>query len=197
MNWNLFASTFGLIFLAELPDKTAFATLMLAGEGRLPALFFGAATAFLIHVLAAVWIGEMFGQLPVTWIRIGTAILFLAFAAMTLRRARSPDSKESDSMEKPKTFSFAAAFAKTFLVIFIAEAGDLTQLATASLTAKYHDKISILAGSVTALWSVTLIALLLGKKLQGSINPKKFNSIASAVLGLTGIYFLIEAWFSI
>jgi putative Ca2+/H+ antiporter (TMEM165/GDT1 family) len=50
LNWNLFTSTFGLIFLAELPDKTAFATLMLAGEGKLSALFLGAASAFLIHV---------------------------------------------------------------------------------------------------------------------------------------------------
>ncbi len=196
MNWNLFASTFGLIFLAELPDKTAFATLMLAGEGKLPALFIGAAFAFLIHVVLAVTVGEYLGLLPSGWIKFGSGILFLIFAVMSLKRSLSSENTDSPSQEKALNLSFFQAFAKTFVVIFIAEAGDLTQLATASLTAKYHDRISILAGSVTALWSVTLIALLLGKKLQGSINPKKFSSIASAILGLTGIYFLIEAWFS-
>ena len=193
MNWNLFTSTFGLIFLAELPDKTAFAALMLAGEGKLPALFLGAASAFLIHVILAVTIGEYLGLLPSGWIKTGSGILFLVFAAISLKRAYSSEAPESETKEKAPSLSFAQAFSKTFAVIFIAEAGDLTQLATASLTAKYHDKISILAGSVTALWSVTLIALLLGKKLQGSLNPKKFNTLVSVVLGVTGLYFLAEA----
>ncbi len=193
MNWNLFASTFSLIFLAELPDKTAFATLMLAGEGKLPALFIGAAFAFLIHVVLAVTVGEYLGLLPSGWIKFGSGILFLIFATMSLKRARSSENTGSPSQEKALNLGFFQAFAKTFVVIFIAEAGDLTQLATASLTAKYHDKISILAGSVTALWSVTFIALLLGKKLQGSLSPKKINVLVSIVLGVTGIYFLAEA----
>ena len=193
MNWNLFASTFGLIFLAELPDKTAFATLMLAGEGKLPALFLGAASAFLIHVILAVTVGEYLGLLPAGWIKLGSGVLFLIFAMISLKRAFTPEPAESEAGHKTQSLSFAGAFLKTFVVIFIAEAGDLTQLATVSLTAKYNDKLSILAGAVTALWSVTLIALALGKKLEGSIHPKKFQAVVSVVLGGCGVYFLAEA----
>jgi len=193
MNWNLFASTFTLIFLAELPDKTAFATLMLAGEGRFAGLFWGAATAFFIHCSLAVLVGGMLSSLPIGWIHLGAGILFLIFSGIALRRARVTEPESSAPILNSNSIQgFMSAFLKTFSVIFIAETGDITQLATASLTAKYHDRITILAGSVLALWSVTGIALVLGKKLQGVIDPRKFQTLLSLILGLTGIYFIAE-----
>jgi putative Ca2+/H+ antiporter (TMEM165/GDT1 family) len=134
MNPSLFLSTFSPIFLAELPDKTAFATLLMSSKGRATAVFAGVALAFLVQSAIAVAMGGLIGLLPARWVHLGTGILFIGFA---LHSYFFHDKEEKETEEQinpnPGKGSFLKAAAKAFLVIFIAEWGDLTRLATASI----------------------------------------------------------------
>ncbi len=195
MSWTLFSTTFTLVFLSELPDKTAFAAILMSGEGRFLPLFCGIGLAFFIQTLIAVWVGGFIGLLPKEVVQAGAGILFLVFSFVAWRRSRVPLSEET-----PSTAQVARApasgfqtFLKAFLVIFAAEWGDLTQLSTASLAAKYPDRLSIFLGALLALLGVTALALLLGKTLQEKIEPRTFNLITAAALGAIGGFFLLEA----
>jgi putative Ca2+/H+ antiporter (TMEM165/GDT1 family) len=86
IDWKLFVSTFVLIFVAELPDKTAFATLMLATRKQPLAIFIGVAMAFVIRSVVAVSFGSALGLLPRQWVSIGTAVLFILSAFLMWRR---------------------------------------------------------------------------------------------------------------
>ena len=171
MNWQLFVSIYCLIFLAELPDKTAFATLLLATRSRATAVFRGVAVAFLVQTLVAAIFGSFIALLPERWIHLGAGVLFLFFA-VRMWWERNKDEEESSQEANSCEIGFWPSAWQAFLVIFIAEWGDLTQLATASLIAKYSDaKGTVFFAALLALWSVTLLAVILGQKAKYLIKP--------------------------
>ena len=195
MNWGLFFSSFALIFTAELPDKTAFAVLLMSGKGKSRALFFGAGFAFLIQTLVAVLVGGFISRFPEFWIRLFSGLLFLGFSWMGFREMRA-GRETAQELEHPNPKSLRRGmFLKSFLMIFAAEWGDITQLATASLVASHHDRFSIFWGAFLALLSVTAIAILLGHRLKRLIPEHRIQWFSSCLMGGIGIYFIRRAWF--
>src|SRR5438105_13770754 len=91
MDWKLFGSTFALIFISELPDKTAFAGLLLATRNRPLPVFCGAAGAFVIQSMVAVSFGSSFTFLLEKLVHIAAALLFLFLAVRKRRREPSAD----------------------------------------------------------------------------------------------------------
>jgi putative Ca2+/H+ antiporter (TMEM165/GDT1 family) len=188
MDWKLFISTFTLIFVAELPDKTAFATLLLATRKSPIALFIGVAAAFVIQSLVAVTCGTALGFLPHAWVQIGSGLLFLVFAL--LMWIRNEAEEESSETEDGKDRFWSTVYS-SFIVIFIAEWGDLTQFATATLAAKNESPLTIFLAAVLALWSVTAIAIIVGSRAKNFIQPtvlKKIAAIAFAGVGIVILY---------
>lgn len=197
MNWPLFISTFSLIFIAELPDKTAFATVLLAARGRPAAIFTGVASAFVVQTIVAVTFGKLIGMLPDKWVHLGAGILFLLFAAHTW--LHKDDSETSDRAESARvsgrTKFFKSAW-KAFMVIFIAEWGDLTQLATASIAARYHDfLLTIFCAATLALWAVTVIAVFVGHKAKHLLPTSILKKTSTLIFAGVGLYF-IWTWIS-
>jgi len=195
MDWPLFLSTFSLIFIAELPDKTAFATLLMATRGRPIAVFSGVAGAFLIQSLIAVSFGKVIGLLPERWVHLSAGLLFLVFAAHTwfFHEDEEADA-EKNTPSIPESMKFSKTAWKAFLVIFIAEWGDLTQLATASLTARYPKSlITIFLAATLALWSVTGIAVLLGRKVKHVIHADHLKKVSTVVFIIVGMYFIFSS----
>ncbi len=192
VNWQLFLSIYFIIFIAELPDKTAFATLLLATRCSGLAVFSGVALAFLIQTIVACIFGQFISLLPEKWVHLFAGILFLYFA---FQMWRDRDEIENNSGGTCEIFpSFWSASWKAFLVIFIAEWGDLTQIATASLIAKYqNDKLTVFLAAVLALWSITLVAIFLGQRIKNMINPKILRIICAILFLIIGIYFIIAA----
>ncbi len=92
MEWKLFLSTFALIFLAELGDKTQLAALAASAGSRSPAsVFAGAATALVASTLVAVLIGASFARLvPAHLVRAAAGVVFLAFGLFFLHSAWRP-----------------------------------------------------------------------------------------------------------
>lgn len=86
MDWKTLWLTFGMVFLAELGDKTQLATLSFSADGRQPlAVFLGASLALVLASFVAVALGSAASAwLPRQWVRIGAGTFFLVAGAMIL-----------------------------------------------------------------------------------------------------------------
>ena len=164
MELSTFLSTFGLIFLAELGDKTQLTAMALALRYPWKRIFIGIAAAFTVLNLAAVLVGKiLFLVLPLFWVTLVSALLFLYFGYSTLRHAC--DTEDEDG--PPPTAADAVRTA--FLMIFMAELGDKTQLVTASQAAVHSSSWIgmgiVFVASTLALWLVSLIGIFAGRQL--------------------------------
>jgi putative Ca2+/H+ antiporter (TMEM165/GDT1 family) len=181
---SLFLSTFAVIFVAELPDKTALAALIMATRNRPLGIFLGAAAAFVIQSIVAVAFGSALNLLPPRTVETGAGILFLLLAGWMWIRRREAD---SDLALRDGQGSLARTAWMSFGVIFVAEWGDLTQLATATLCARYGNPITILVSAIVALWAVTALAVLLGSRIKWLVRPNLVKATAALVLALVGV----------
>ncbi|MDK9716416.1 MAG: TMEM165/GDT1 family protein [Trichlorobacter sp.] len=164
MELSTFIGTFGLIFLAELGDKTQLTAMALALRYPWKRIFIGIAAAFAVLNLAAVLVGKiLFLVLPIFWVTLVSALLFLYFGYSTLKNACVAE----DNDGPPPTAADAVRTA--FLMIFMAELGDKTQLVTASQAAQHSGSLSgmgtVFVASTLALWLVSLIGIFAGKQL--------------------------------
>lgn len=164
MNFSTFLSTFGLIFLAELGDKTQLTAMALALRYPWKRIFVGIAAAFVVLNIAAVLVGRvLFMLLPMFWVTLVSALLFLYFGYSTLKNACN--SEDDDSPAPTASDAVRTAFA----MIFMAELGDKTQLVTASQAAVHSNSWlgmgEVFIASTLALWSVSLIGIFAGKQL--------------------------------
>ena len=189
---SLVLSTFCIIFIAELPDKTALAALILATRLRARDVIIGAWAAFAVQTLVGVAAGSILTLLPVTPIRIASGIGFLVFAFLAFRRKEEAEETDKEAASA-KAKAGRPAWLISFLVIFAAEWGDLTQLATAALVAQYRQPISVGLGAVLALWAVTILAVYSGNKLGDLIKPRILNLISAALFAAIGIFVLYSA----
>jgi putative Ca2+/H+ antiporter (TMEM165/GDT1 family) len=175
-------AVFPVIFLGELPDKTMFASLVLASRGHPRAVWLGAAGAFFVHVVIATTIGVgLFHLIPHRALEGVVAAMFLAGAVFALLEN---DDGELELVER-EVMSHRQVMTTAFVVIFIAEWGDLTQILTANLAAHYNSPLSVGLGAVVALWSVALIAVIGGQGLVRLINVKVLRrGMAVILIGL-------------
>ncbi len=187
MSLAIAATVFAVIFIAELPDKTALASLVLGSRYRPSWVFAGIATAFAVHVGLAIAAGSLLGLLPHRPLEIIVALLFAAGAVVLLRGRHGDD--ESDQMEvRGGEPGFWRVAATGFMVVLVAEFGDLTQIATATLAARYHDPVSVGVGATLALWAVGGLAIIGGRGLLKLVSLVWISRIAGVVmLALAGV----------
>ena len=187
---RLLASTFALVFVAELPDKTALAAVLLAVRYQPFAVFAGVAVAFMVQSVVAVTFGSAIGLFPREAVRITAGALFLAFAVLMWVRRRPAEEALDASGEAGEAF-WRTAWA-SFVVIFLAEWGDLTQLATAALAAKYRSPLTIFTAATLALWAVSVIAITIGSRAKRMVDEQVLQRIAAIVFGIVGIFLLVR-----
>ncbi|MEU9051806.1 TMEM165/GDT1 family protein [Streptomyces sp. NPDC048384] len=189
ISFTVTAVVFGVVFLAELPDKTALAGLVLGTRYRASYVFAGVAAAFAVHVALAVAAGSVLTLLPEQLVQALTGVLFLGGAAVLLMK------KDEDETEvrKPENQSFWKVSGAGFMLILIAEFGDLTQIMTANLAARYDDPLSVGIGAVLALWSVAAIGIVGGKALMRRVPLKLITKVAALLMLGLGLWSLWEA----
>ena len=180
-------TVFTVIFLLELPDKTALAALLLATRHRPLPVFLGAAAAFVIQSAVAVAAGSLLSLLPREPIRIGAGLLFLGMAALLVRRnLRKVEADEERAVDQEEV-RHHRPFITAFSVVFVAEWGDLTQLATAALQARYQQPVVVFVAATLALWAVSAIAVALGNRLGAWIPERPLQFAAAGVMVLVAI----------
>jgi putative Ca2+/H+ antiporter (TMEM165/GDT1 family) len=186
-------AVFPVIFIGELPDKTMFASLVLSSRGHPLAVWLGAAGAFVLHVVIAVTVGvALFKALPQQAVDVVVAALFAAGAAYAFWEARGHED-EAGLVEREESVHPNRMVVSAFAVIFIAEWGDLTQILTANLAAKYHDALSVAVGAVAALWCVAGIAVATGTGLLRYVSVRALRILTGFVLVALAIFSLVNA----
>jgi Ca2+/H+ antiporter, TMEM165/GDT1 family len=180
-------TVFTVIFLLELPDKTALAALLLATRHRPLPVFLGAAAAFVIQSAVAVLAGSLLSLLPREPIRIGAGLLFLLMAALLVRRNLPKEGAEEQQAVEQEEVRHRRPFVTAFTVVFVAEWGDLTQLATAALQARYQQALVVFTAATLALWAVSAIAVMLGNRLGAWIPERPLQFAAAGVMVLVAI----------
>lgn len=183
-------TVFGLVFVGELPDKTAVASLVLGARYRPLPVFVGVAGAFLLHVVLAVLVGGLLARLPRTPVEAVTGLLFLIGAVLLLRS--DPQDAMEDGEENAGRFTGPRTDRQvvlaSFLVVLVAEFGDLTQILTATLAARYDAPLAVGAGAVLALWSVAALAVVFGRALLRVVPLRRVQQVAAVgLLVLAGL----------
>jgi Ca2+/H+ antiporter, TMEM165/GDT1 family len=170
--------TFPIIFVGELPDKTMFASLVMATRGRPLQVWLGAALAFLVHVAIAVTVGvALFSLFPRRAVDAVVAAAFVGGAVYAWLASRSDEGETVDRAPSARGVVVSA-----FAVIFVAEWGDLTQILTADLAAKYGDPVAVAVGAVAALWAVAAIAVTGGQALLRFVSVRRVRQFTAVVL---------------
>jgi putative Ca2+/H+ antiporter (TMEM165/GDT1 family) len=180
------AIAFGAIFLVELPDKTFVAALVLSTRYRPLAVWVGVGLAFLVQTLLACTVGGLVTLLPHRLVESVAGVIFAVGAALLLREAPKADASEAATEEEfaakaGTSKSGLAAVGASFLVLFAAEWGDLSQLLTISLVGRYHDPVSVFFGAWTALLTVSGLAVVAGRVLLRYLRLSTIHYVGAAV----------------
>lgn len=184
----LFVTVFGVIFAAELPDKTALAALVLATRHKPLSVFLGAAVALTVQTAVAVAAGRLLALLPERPVHIAAGVLFLVSAAWMWWRHEEADEEVKDQPDG----GFLRSAWLTFAVVFVAEWGDLTQLATAALAARYHHPFIVFAGAALALWAVAGLAVFAGHRAGKLLDPHVTKRVAAVLFAVVGVVLLVD-----
>jgi Ca2+/H+ antiporter, TMEM165/GDT1 family len=188
MHPSVIAAVFPVIFLGELPDKTMFATVVMASRGHPRAVWLGAATAFGVHVVIAATVGV--GLVHLLPHRAVEALVAGLFALGAVYMFRESDTAETELVTREaRTHRQVATTA--FAVIFVAEWGDLTQILVANLAAHYHAALSVGVGSALALWTVAGIGVIGGQGVLRIMPVTVMHRISALLLSLLA---LVAAW---
>lgn len=181
VEWSTAATTtFGLIFLAEMGDKTQLVCMTLAARHRHWPVLLGSIAAFLVLNTLAVVFGAGLSQwVPEKILAGAVAVLFAVFGILALR------AKEEDEDEAVQERAGHGIFITAFLMLFLAEMGDKTQLAVAGM-ASTLPLIPVWIGATLALSSTSALGVVAGRKLLRRIPLHRLHQIS-------GIFFLILA----
>jgi Ca2+/H+ antiporter, TMEM165/GDT1 family len=175
-------ASLGLVFVAELGDKTQLVALGFGARHRVGPVLIGVAIAYAVTNLMSVLVGGLLGvALPVRAIGLVGGLLFLGFAAWTLRDADADATDDGDADDdgrvaidhRPIVVSVAGA-------MFVAELGDKTMLATATLAAQ-GNPIHTWVGATVGIILSGMLGVLLGR-VFGARLPERVTRVGSAVL---------------
>jgi len=159
-------TVFAVIAVAELPDKTMIATLLMGSRGDPFFVWIGCAAAFVVHVALAVLAGQLLLRLPHTALEIVvTAIFALGAAWLLIVPEREEEERGEREARRERLNPQLAIALSAFGVILLGEFGDLTQLLTVNFVAKSHSPWSVAVGATAALLMVSAIGAFSGRAL--------------------------------
>jgi putative Ca2+/H+ antiporter (TMEM165/GDT1 family) len=197
MDWSVLFSTLGLVFVAELGDKTQLAVVTQTCKHRKPwAVFLGASTALIaVTALGAVG-GQILGQfIPERVLRIAAALAFIVMGGLIIREAiKAGKNAAEDACDDTEQTTCTPAsswdwktFGSTFGLLFVAELGDKTQLAVLSLAGKSENVWPVFVGGALALTLVAALGVVGGQGLCKLIPERLLLWISAVAFVVMGI----------
>jgi Ca2+/H+ antiporter, TMEM165/GDT1 family len=179
--------SFGVIFVAELGDKSQLIALTFATRFKPVPVLIGITIATALVHLASVAIGYGLGAtLPTGWIALGAGVAFLGFGAWTLRG----DSLTEEERVKAERTNRSAIVAVS-VAFFVAELGDKTMLATITL-ATQHGWFGTWVGSTVGMVAADALAILVGRMLGRRLPEKVIKYGAAALFAVSGLWLLLD-----
>jgi putative Ca2+/H+ antiporter (TMEM165/GDT1 family) len=197
MNLAVFFVTFGLMIVAELPDKTMIATIVLSSKNRPLPVWTGAVSAFAVHCLVAVLAGKAIELLPHAIVESVVAALFAAGAVYLL--VTKEEQSELEGVEEAieggveGTTKFLRIAATSFGVIAVGEFGDLTQILVANLAARYHQPVTVFVGALSGLACISAVGVAGGRALLKVLPLRAIRKGAGVLLGGLALYSAVSA----
>lgn len=180
-----FLIPFVSILAAEFGDKTMIAVLLLSAKTRHPLLLLaGAMLGFSLVDGSAIVFGAWSGDaIPLVWLKWGSAALFLFLGVRMLTEGREENEEEVRHHDKHPLVA-------GFLVVFVAEWGDKTQIAAALFSSRY-DPWQVAAGTLSALFVITAAAAFLGQWIGHHVKPGMIQKSAALIFIVMGILTLL------
>ena len=191
----LAVTVFAVTFVAELPDKSLFASLVLGTRYRPAYVWLGVAAAFAVHVGLSVTVGGLLTLAPHFVIFFVSAALFLGGAAWMVWSGREDEAEpgvDAARLGAPAP-TLRRVFFTSFAVVFIGEWGDVTQITTANFVAHYHHPLIVGAAALLALWAVSGLAVFGGAKLLQRVPARTIRLVGAVTLASLGVYSLVQA----
>ncbi|QPF32021.1 TMEM165/GDT1 family protein [Acinetobacter lwoffii] len=181
-----------IVALAEMGDKTQLLALLLAARFRKPVpILVAILLATLInHGLSAVlgqWVTTVIGPEVLLWI---VSIGFIAMAVWMLIPDELGD--ENASINKWQKFG---VFGATFILFFLAEIGDKTQIATVALAARFDSVFWVMLGTTLGMMLANAPAVFLGDKLANRLPISLIHKIGAAIFLVIGVATLTQHYF--
>ncbi|WP_181779938.1 TMEM165/GDT1 family protein [Pseudonocardia pini] len=185
---SAFLISFGVIFVAELGDKSQLMALTFATRYKTWPVLIGITIATSVVHLVSVAVGFGLGSaLPTGWIALVAALAFFVFGAWTLRG----DSLSEDEQQKAGKAARSALIAVT-VAFFLAELGDKTMLATITL-ATQHGWFGVWLGSTLGMVAADALAIVIGRQLGKRLPERTIRYGASVGFVVFGVVLLFEA----
>ena len=180
-------TSFLLVFIAELGDKTQITVITLCSKWSRKTVFIGAMLAFLIVDGLSVLIGETLAAfLPFFWIQVVSGTIFMLSGIFTLF------SKEVE--EEKKTYSCQFTLLSAFALVSLMELGDKTQIMVIALAAQYNMPVPVFVGVMLAFTLITVIGIAIGEILLKKIPQKHMQTITAAIFIIFGILLLLRCF---
>jgi len=194
MDWRMLFSTLGVLFLAELGDKTQLAVIAQTCRYRRPwAVFLGAGVALTVVTGLGVVAGQLAGWLiPGQWIRWVAAAGFLGMGVWLAWETWRSHRKQQGAVCDPKDngtveCSNWRVFGATFTLLALAEMGDKTQLAIFARASAAHGPWAVFLGATLALLGVTALGVAGGEGLVRLVPERWLHAIAAAAFVVMGV----------
>ena len=182
-------AAFAVVFPAELPDKTTLASLVLAARYRPGPVWAGASAAFFVQCALAVTAGGLLALLPDRVVSGAAAVLFAAGAVHAARGANDPPEEVGETAAATSARRIAAV---AFGALFLAEFGDFTQLATASLAGRYEAPIEVFTGAWLALVTVSGLAAFTGRGLLRVVPLRMVRLVAAGLFAAVAVVSVVD-----
>jgi putative Ca2+/H+ antiporter (TMEM165/GDT1 family) len=188
-----FLGIFALMFVLELPDKTFVATVIMSTKARPLMVALGASLAMTVQMTLAVGAGSLLTLVPVHWKDLIVGLIFLAGAAYLLFVPESEEEKKGRrEAALEKVTSRWKEITTAFVVIFIGEFGDLTQIQALNFEAKLHQPLEVFVASSMALICVSFIGAYSGRALQRVVPLKRIRLGGGLIFAGLGIWTLVS-----
>ncbi len=184
---SAFLLSFGVIFVAELGDKSQLMAMAFAARYKAWPVLIGISIATAFTHAISVGIGAVVGaQLPTDTIAIIAGVAFLVFAAWTLRGDRLDDDEVEAADRKNRNAIVAASVA-----FFLAELGDKTMLATITLATK-EGVVGTWLGSTLGMVAADALAIVVGQQLGARLPERTIRIGASVLFVVFGVVLILE-----
>jgi putative Ca2+/H+ antiporter (TMEM165/GDT1 family) len=187
-----FLISIAIVALAEMGDKTQLLALLLAARFRkpVPILIAILAATLINHGLSAVlgqWITTVLSPDVLIWV---LSLGFIGMAGWMLIPDELDD--ETDSINKWQKFG---VFGATFVLFFLAEIGDKTQIATVALAARYDSIFWVMAGTTVGMMLANAPAVFVGNKMADKLPIALIHKIGAAIFLIIGVSTLVQHYF--